>query len=103
MVGHDLGEVFKLAQHVLQINAGRLVASRTPAEVFLKNRLSGRLNLHAQVLAVRREDVLHIVTLVLGTEILEVIASDEEAETLKPGDEVEFSARTMNPYLFKRR
>lgn len=103
MVSHDLGEVFKLAQQVLQIDAGRLTASGTPADVFLKNRLSGQLNLHAQVLAVRREEVLHIVTLLLGTEILEVIASDEEAETLEPGDEVEFSARAMNPYLFKRR
>jgi len=103
MVSHDLGEVFKLARQVLQIDAGRIAASGTPAEVFLKNRLSGQLNLHAQVLAVRREEVLHIVTLLLGTQILEVIASDEEAETLKPGDAVEFSARTMNPYLFRRR
>lgn len=103
MVSHDLGEVFKLAQHVLQIDAGRLVAAGTPAEVFLKNRLSGQLNLHAQVLAVRREEVLHIVTLLLGTDILEVIASDEEAQALGPGDEVEFSARAMTPYLFKRR
>ncbi|WP_151636049.1 ATP-binding cassette domain-containing protein [Noviherbaspirillum aerium] len=102
MVSHDLGEVFKLAQHVLRIDAGRLVASGTPADVFLKNRLSGQLNLHAQVLAVRREEVLHIVTLLLGADILEVIASEEEAEMLKPGDEVELSARAMNPYLFKR-
>jgi molybdate transport system ATP-binding protein len=103
MVSHDLGEVFKLAHQVLQIDAGRLVASGTPSDVFLKNRLSGQLNLHAQVLAVRREEVLHIVTLLLGAEILEVIASDDEAETLKPGDAVELSARAMNPYLFKRR
>lgn len=103
MVSHDLGEVFKLARQVLQIEAGRLTACGTPADVFLKNRLSGQLSLHAQVLAVRHEEVLYIVTLLLGAQILEVIVSNEEAEMLKPGDDVEFSARAMSPYLFKRR
>jgi len=103
LVSHDIGEVFKLSQHVLKLEAGRIVASGTPAEVFLQHRLSGQLSLHAQVLAVRQEEVIHIVTLLVGQDMLEVIASDEEAAVLKPGDVVSMSTRTLSPYLFKTR
>jgi molybdate transport system ATP-binding protein len=103
LVSHDIGEVFKLSQHVLKLEAGNVVASGTPAEVFLQHRLSGQLNLQAQVLAVRREEVIHIVTLLIGQDMLEVIASEDEAATLKPGDVVSMSARALSPYLFKRR
>ncbi|RJF95168.1 ABC transporter ATP-binding protein [Noviherbaspirillum saxi] len=101
LVSHDIGEVFKLAQHVMQLEAGRILASGSPAEVFLQNRLSGQLNLRAQVLAVRQEEVVHIVTLLVGQEILEVLVSDDEAALLKPGDHVAMSAKTLSPYLFK--
>lgn len=102
LVSHDLGEVFKLSQQVLCLEAGRISQSGTPAEVFLQRRLSGKLNLHAQVLAVRREEVVHIVTLLVGQDIIDVIASDDEVEGLRQGDTVSVSAKAISPYLFRR-
>lgn len=102
LVSHDLGEVFKLSQKVLCLEAGRISQSGTPAEVFLQRRLSGKLNLHAQVLAVRREEVVHIVTLLVGQDIIDVIASDDEVEGLRQGDTVSVSAKAISPYLFRR-
>lgn len=101
MVSHDIGEVFKLSQRVLKLEAGRLVQSGTPAEVFLQHRLAGKLNLQAQVLAVRREEVIHIVSLLLGHDIIEVIASDDEVAGLRQGDMVSLSAKAMSPFLFR--
>jgi molybdate transport system ATP-binding protein len=101
LVSHELGEVFKLSQRVLRLEAGRIVQSGTPAEVFLQRRLSGKLNLHAQVLAVRREEVVHIVSLLVGQDIIEVIASDNEVAGLREGDSVSVSAKAISPFLFK--
>ncbi|GAB3553910.1 sulfate/molybdate ABC transporter ATP-binding protein [Noviherbaspirillum agri] len=101
LVSHDIGEVFKLAQRVLKLDAGRVVQTGTPAETFLSQRLRGRLNRHAQVLAIRREEVVHIVSLLVGGEIIDIIASDDEVEGLREGDVVCISAKAFSPGIFK--
>jgi molybdate transport system ATP-binding protein len=102
LVSHDIGEVFKLAQRVLVLDAGRIAREGTPAEVFLRQRLSGKLNLHAQVLDVRREEVVQIVSLLVGQDIVEVIASDDEVAGLKAGDTVTVSTKAFSPFIFRK-
>jgi molybdate transport system ATP-binding protein len=101
LVSHDVGEVFKLADRVLMLDAGSVVRAGTPGEVFLKHRNSGKLNVHARVLALRREDVVQIVSLLIGQDIVEVIASDDDVAGLKPGDSVTVSMKAFSPFLFK--
>ena len=99
MVSHELGEVFKLSEKVLRLEAGRITACGTPAEVFLRKRMSGRLNLHAQVLDIRQEEVVHIVTLLVGQEVIDVVASEDEVAGLTKGDSVSIAARAISPYI----
>jgi molybdate transport system ATP-binding protein len=101
LVSHDVGEVFKLSQRVLRLEGGRIMQSGTPAEVFLQRRLAGKLNLHAQVLAIRQEEVVHIVSLLVGQDIVEVIASDNEVEGLRQGNNVSLSVKAFSSAIFK--
>ncbi|HEY0847383.1 MAG TPA: ABC transporter ATP-binding protein [Noviherbaspirillum sp.] len=101
MVSHELGEVFKLSQQVLRLEAGRIVQSGTPAEIFLQRRLSGKLNLHAQVLAIRKEEVVYVVSLLVGQDVIEVLASENEVAGLRAGDAVSVSAKAISPFLFR--
>jgi molybdate transport system ATP-binding protein len=102
LVSHDIGEVFKLTRRVLRIEAGSIVQDGTPTDVFLRRRLAGKLQLHAQVLAVRREEVVHVVSLLIGQDIIDVLASDDEASGLQPGDTVSLAAKAISPMIFKR-
>ncbi|MGH8808392.1 MAG: ABC transporter ATP-binding protein [Noviherbaspirillum sp.] len=101
LVSHDMGEVFRLSQRVLRLEQGRIVQAGTPSEVFLHSRVSGRFNLHAQVHAVRREEVNNVVSLAIGQDIVEVIGSDDEVAGLQPGDFVSVSAKAFSPLLAK--
>lgn len=102
MVSHDLGEVFKLAQHVLRVDGGKIVQTGTPAQIFLSERHAGKLNLQAQVLDIRREEVIYVLSLLIGKDIVDVIASADEATEIKPGDLVSISAKAFSPLIFKR-
>jgi molybdate transport system ATP-binding protein len=95
LVSHDVGEVFKLSQRVLRLEQGRVSQAGTPAEIFLQQRVAGRLNLRAQILAIRREDVVYILSLLLGQEIVDVIATDDEVEGMRVGDIVSVSAKAF--------
>lgn len=101
LVSHDLGEVFKLSQQVLYLESGSIKQAGTPAELFLRQRLGGKINLRAQVLAIRREDVIYVVSLLLGQEVVEVVATDDDVAAIRVGDFVEVAAKAFSPMLFK--
>ncbi len=102
MVSHDVGEVFKLAHKVLRIEHGRVVQVGAPAALFLHKEAAGRLNLQAQVLEIRREDVLYTLSLLIGSDIVDVVASADEAAQLRVGETISLAAKSFNPLLFRR-
>lgn len=95
MVSHDVGEVFRLADTVWRLRAGRIAETGPPASVFLQERLAGRLALQAQVLRLQREEVVTIVSLLIGQEFVDIIATDDEVAGLCVGDRVALSAKSF--------
>lgn len=102
MVSHDVGEVFKLARHVLRMEHGKIVQSGSPSQVFLPRQMAGKLHLQAQVLEIRREDVIYTLSLLIGGEIVNVIASVEEAAQLSVGSMVAIAANSFGPVFLKQ-
>lgn len=101
LVSHDIGEVFKLSQQVHQLEQGKIVRHGTPAEVFLQQRLAGKLNLRAQVLALRQEDVIYVLSLLIGQDIIEIIAAEDEVQGLKVGELISISTKAFSPLIFR--
>lgn len=101
LVSHDVGEVFKLSQQVIQLESGKVVRSGSPAEVFLQQRVQGKLNLRAQVLAIRREEVIYVLSLLIGQDIVEIIAAEDEVVGLKVGDGISISTKAFSPLIFR--
>ncbi|MES2047671.1 MAG: ATP-binding cassette domain-containing protein [Pseudomonadota bacterium] len=101
LVSHDVGEVFKLSHQVIQLEGGKVVRSGSPAEVFLRQRLQGKLNLRAQVLAIRREEVIYVLSLLIGRDIVEIIAAEDEVAGLKVGDFISISTKAFSPLIFR--
>jgi molybdate transport system ATP-binding protein len=99
LVSHDLAEVFRLANHVLQLDQGRLRASGSPAELFLQTAGddSGRCQLHAEVLAIRPADVMWRLSVLVGGELVDLLVSRSEAEVLRPGQRITLSAGALSP------
>ena len=93
MVTHDIGEVFRLADVVWRLAAGRVDAVGTPTEVFLRGRATGRLGMRAQVLSIQREEVVIIVSLLIGQEIVDIIAVEADVEGMRVGDRVLLSPK----------
>ncbi|MDP3785465.1 MAG: ATP-binding cassette domain-containing protein [Undibacterium sp.] len=100
-VSHDLGEVFKLAKTVVHIENGKVLACGSATEVFLQNNLSGKLNLQARVLAIRREEIVVILSLLVGQEMIEIIAQTDDAKRLKVGDHITISTKAFSPLIQK--
>jgi molybdate transport system ATP-binding protein len=105
MVSHDIGEVYKLSQRVLLIEHGAVAKQGSPAEVFKagqagdKAGTGGKFSFAGEVLEIVAADVVFAVTLLVGNQVVRVIASADEARNLRQGDRVMLMSKAFNPML----
>ncbi len=101
MVSHDVSEVFRLSRRVLIIEEGRIVREGSPAEVFSARQASGKFSFAGEILAIEAADVVFAITLLVGNQIVRVIAAADEAQHLKPGERVTLMSKAFNPVLVR--
>ena len=105
MVSHDVSEVYKLSQRVMVIEHGRIAKQGSPADVFKagqstsKLSSSGKFSFAGEVLEIETADVVFAVTLLVGNQVVRVIATPDEAKNLKQGDRVMLMSKAFNPVL----
>lgn len=99
IVSHDLAEVFKLADRVALLEKGRIARLGKPAEAFSDARLSGKFQFSGEVLDIEPNDVVYAVTVLVGNQLVKVIATSEEIQGLAVGSKVLLLAKAFNPML----
>lgn len=99
MVSHDVSEVYKLSQRVIVIEQGSIAKQGSPAEVFKAGQASGKFSFAGEVLDIETADVVFAVTLLVGNQVVRVIATPDEAKNLKQGDRVMLMSKAFNPVL----
>lgn len=101
LVSHDISEVFKLSNRVFEISLGKIIKDGNPSEVFSNQNISGKFKMVAQILDIRKSDILYIVEVLANNEIIKVTAVENEIKELKIGDKLLLSSKAFNPILIK--
>jgi molybdate transport system ATP-binding protein len=101
MVSHDVSEVYKLANRVLVMEAGKVVQDGAPAEVFSAGQTSGKFRFTGEILAMEAMDVMVVLTVLVGNQIVQVVAMPEEAAALHIGARVMLVSKAFNPMVIK--
>jgi molybdate transport system ATP-binding protein len=98
-VSHDVSEVYRLAERVFIIEQGRIVREGKPADLFGTAQAGGKFSFAGEILAIDAADVVFVVTLLVGNQIVRVMAVAAEVKNLKPGDRVTLMSKAFNPVL----
>lgn len=101
LVSHEVGEIFKVSHQVLVLEQGRITRQGTPAQVFSHHQVSGKFQLTGKVLQIDKEDVVHLVSVLIGNQIIKVIADESDITNLGIGDEVLVASKAFNPLIKK--
>lgn len=101
IVSHDVGEVYKLAQRVMVMEAGHIVQQGAPTDVFSTGQTSGKFRFTGEILAIEPMDVMFSLTVLVGNQIVRVVAMPEEAASFYPGDKVMLISKAFNPMVIK--
>jgi molybdate transport system ATP-binding protein len=101
LVSHDLGEIFKMSEFMIHLQEGRIIRQGTPTEIFSDQQISSKFQFVGEVLNIEKEDVIYVVRVLIGNNIVKVVACEEEVIDLHPGNKVMVASKAFNPLIFK--
>lgn len=101
LVSHDLPEIFKLCNRVIAFRDGRVVDDGNPYDIFGRSKVSGKLQFVAEVLKVEKEDIVDVLTLLIGNSPVKVAVCNNRQETFVPGDRALVISKAFNPIIQK--
>ncbi|MDH7447778.1 ABC transporter ATP-binding protein [Aquimarina sp. 2201CG14-23] len=101
LVSHDVGEIVKMSDEVYCIEDGKISKQGNPSTIFTNDQLSGKFQFTGEVIAIVKEGVVYIVTVLIGSNVVKVIAQKSEIKHLEIGSKVIVASKAFNPILLK--
>lgn len=101
LISHDTSEILKMSDSMIVIDEGQIIKQGTPAEVFTHKEVSGKFQFVGEVIKMERQDFIYIVSVLIGNELVKVIANESEVESLEIGDKVLVASKAFNPIIKK--
>lgn len=101
LVSHDVSEILKTSDEMVVLEDGEIVKQGTPAEVFSHNEISGKFQFTGELIAIEKQDFMFILTIIIGKELVKVVADENEAKTLHVGDKLLVASKAFNPIIKK--
>ena len=101
LVSHDVSEILKMSDQIILLENGRITRQGTPLEIFSARQASNKFQFTGEVLNIEREDVIYVVSVLIGNSLLKVVATEEEVRELTIGDRVLVTSAAFNPVLQK--
>lgn len=101
LVSHDIAEILKMSDYMLMIENGKIIKRGNPAEVFTHKEVSGKFQFTGEIVGIQKQDFIFILTILIGNELVKVVADEAEAKTLSMGDKVLVASKAFNPIIRK--
>ncbi len=99
MVSHDPSEIYKLASRVLILEEGVIKDDGKPKEVLLQTQGSQKFSFSGELLEIKKVDVIYIAVVAIAQQIVEIVVSHQEMQSLKVGDKVTLSTKAFTPSI----
>ncbi len=98
LVSHDIGEIIKLSDRILHLDAGNIQKFASPAE-FFTGPVSGAFEINGKVLAVQTTGEIPELYIHVSNKVLKLPVKDPSVQNLKKGDRVEVSFPNSLPVV----
>lgn len=101
LISHDPSEIYRLSDLVAEIYFGQIAKQGTPSEVFHHHEITGKFQIVGEVIEIVRNDIVFIVKVLSGNQIIKVVVTRNQAEEIKVGEKVLVTSKAFNPVLLK--
>jgi molybdate transport system ATP-binding protein len=99
LISHHLPEIFRLADHVVLLDKGKITKRGTPNEVFSEQKISSKFKVTGEIIAIQKSDIIYVVSVLSANNIIKVIATEDEIVNFKVGQKVLVASKAFNPLI----
>lgn len=99
MVSHDIPEILRLADYALELKSGKIARQGPPVSLYAPHALSGKFRARGEVLAIEPCAPAAVITVLAGSEVLQVVVTLTESQSLQIGQAVLVVAKAFQPVL----
>ncbi|GAB3654243.1 sulfate/molybdate ABC transporter ATP-binding protein [Echinicola sediminis] len=101
LVSHDIGEILKLSDKVFELKEGQVIREGSPKQLFGLGSTSAKFQFTGEVVEIHMEQVIGILTLMIGNDMVKVVCDISDLQQLKVGDKVLVGSKAFNPIIRK--
>lgn len=101
LISHDLSEIIRMSNKVIEIKDGKIAKTGTPSEVFHVETFNSKFQFTGTVLKIEKQDFLYILTVRIGKDVVKIVADESEGNKLNVGNHILVSAKAFNPVVKK--
>lgn len=101
LVSHDISEIIRLSDKVFEIDRGQVIRKGSPMEVFAGQSVTNKFQFTGQIIKLDQQETVVIVSVLIGNNIVKVIATDRESKEFAVGDRVLVASKAFNPLIRK--
>jgi molybdate transport system ATP-binding protein len=99
MVSHDPSEIYRLSNRVVMLHLGEIIKDGTPKEVLLQTSGSQKFSFEGELLDIVKVDVINVAIVSIGQQLVEIVVSEAEKESLEIGQVVRVGTKAFSPTI----
>lgn len=101
LISHDVSEIIRLSDFMIELDQGLIIRQGDPVSMFTNDRVNAKFQFTGEIMSMVKQDFIVIVTVLIGRNLVKVIANDQEAAVLHIGDKVLIASKAFNPIIHK--
>ncbi|AXB58384.1 ATP-binding cassette domain-containing protein [Flavobacterium fluviale] len=99
MISHSIAEIFKLSDKVIFLEKGKITKEGIPNTVFADQKISSKFQITGEIVSITKSDILYVIQVSSGNNIVKVTASADEAQDYAVGQKVLVASKAFNPII----
>jgi molybdate transport system ATP-binding protein len=99
LVSHHLPELYKLSDKVIILDKGKILKEGKPNIVFSEQKISSKFKLIGEIIEIDKSDVIYVISVLSGNNIVKVVATEDEIADFKIGQKVLVASKAFNPLI----
>ncbi|GJM32438.1 MAG: GTPase [Saprospiraceae bacterium] len=101
LVSHDLAEVFKMSNWVMELENGKITRQGKPETVFAEHEATDHVQLVGKLLSNARKGKNNHLEILIGKNVVKIVTSQQEHSLISAGDEVVVVFQALQPVVRK--
>lgn len=101
LISHDVSEIIKLSDYLMELDCGKIVSKGTPKEMFMRSAMNDVIELSGEIISIETQKSKAIATVLIGRDLISVNIGLDKVGELKLGEKILITSERFEPLLKK--